>query len=217
MPLSFGGIGWWIDDVAVNGDATCGTTGVENIVFEGDYDPVQSRVRIRWDMGGAGYPTVGIERAPDGQPRVRVANPVGDFGPGQWEDRDVTAGATYSYWVTAPRNGGPDLEYGPVRVAIPTGAPAPRVLTLGPVRPNPFNPGAKVPVSLDRDGRFVLRVFGVNGALVRTLHDGPGAPGLYPYAWDGRDDRGAAVPGGVYLIELKSGGRTRVEKAVLLR
>jgi flagellar hook assembly protein FlgD len=72
-------------------------------------------------------------------------------------------------------------------------------------------------VSLDRDGRFLLRVFAVNGALVRTLHDGPGTPGLHPFAWDGRDDRGAVVPGGVYLIELKSGSRTRVEKAVLLR
>lgn len=217
LPLTFGGIGWWIDDVAVNGDATCGTTGVENIVFEGAYDPVQSRVRIRWDMGGAGYPAVGIERALDGQPRVRVANLVGDFGPGEWEDRDLAAGTTYSYWITAPRNGAPDLEFGPVRVVIPTGMPAPRALTLGPVRPNPFNPGATLPVSLDRDGRFLLRVFGVNGALVRTLHDGPGAQGLHPFAWDGRDDRGAPVPGGVYLIELKSGSRTRVEKAVLLR
>ena len=85
------------------------------------------------------------------------------------------------------------------------------------VRPNPFHPVATLPVSLDRDGRFVLRVFRVNGALVRTLQDGPGAPGLHPYTWDGRDDRGVAVPGGVYLIELTSGGRTRVAKAVLLR
>lgn len=216
-PLTFGGVGWWIDDVAVNGDAACGTTGVEVIVFEADYDPVQSRVRVRWDLGGAGYPTIGIERAPDGQPRVRVANPVGYFGSGEWEDRDLAAGTTYSYWVVAPRDGAPNLEYGPVRVAIPTSAPAPRALALGPVRPNPFNPAATLPVSLDRDGRFVLRVFRVNGALVRTLHDGPGAPGLYPYTWDGRDDRGTAVPGGVYLIELKSGSRTRVEKAVLLR
>ncbi|HYQ96111.1 MAG TPA: FlgD immunoglobulin-like domain containing protein, partial [Candidatus Eisenbacteria bacterium] len=62
-----------------------------------------------------------------------------------------------------------------------------------------------------------LRVFRVNGTLVRTLHDGPGAPGPVSFTWDGRDDRGAAVSGGVYLIELRSGNRTRIEKAVLLR
>ena len=215
--LTFGGSGWWIDDVSVNGDATCATTGAEVIPFDAEYDPVQSRVRVTWDLGGAGYPTVGIERAQDGGSRVRVANPVGYFGPGEWEDRDLAAGTTYSYWVTAPREGAPNLEYGPVRVAIPASPPAPRVLALGPVRPNPFHPAATLPVSLDRDGRFVLRVFRVNGALVRTLQDGPGAPGLHPYTWDGRDDRGVAVPGGVYLIELESGGRTRVAKAVLLR
>jgi flagellar hook assembly protein FlgD len=90
-------------------------------------------------------------------------------------------------------------------------------LALGSVRPNPFNPEATIPVSLDRDGPFTLRVFRVDGTLVRTLHEGPSAPGVFAYRWDGKNAAGKMLPGGLYLIELKSGNRSRVTKAVLLR
>jgi hypothetical protein len=104
-----------------------------------------------------------------------------------------------------------------VEVTVPAGSQTPRVLALGRIRPNPFNPEATLPVSLDRDGTFALRVYRVDGVLVRTLHDGPGTAGVYAFRWDGRDAAGKALPGGVYLIELKSASRTRVEKAILLR
>jgi len=53
--------------------------------------------------------------------------------------------------------------------------------------------------------------------LVGPVPDGPGGAGVYPFRWGGRDDQGGGLPGGLYLIELKSGQRTRVEKAILLR
>ncbi len=211
-----GGIGWWIDDVAVNGDATCATTAAEAPV-EALYDAARSRVVVSWDLGGAGVSTVGIDRAVNGGPRVRVANPVGYYGPGTWEDSDLRPGGTQDYWVLASLGGGAPTEYGPVEVQIPGGSQAPRALALGRVRPNPFNPEATLPVSLDRDGAFTLRVYRVDGVLVRTLHEGPSPAGVYAFRWNGRDAAGKPLPGGVYLIELKSGSRTRVEKAVLLR
>jgi len=93
----------------------------------------------------------------------------------------------------------------------------PRALALGAVRPNPFNPEATLPVTLDRDGPFTLRIYRVDGVLVRTLHDGPASAGVYAFRWDGRDGEGTALPGGMYLIELRAEGRTRVEKGILLR
>ena len=212
-----GGVGWWIDDVAVNGDATCATTGAEVIPLTAEYDATRPRIVVRWDLGGAGISTVGIDRAVEGAPRVRVADPSGYFGPGSWEDLDLRPGKTQSYWVLVSREGAPQVEYGPVQVTIPSSPKAPRVLALGRVRPNPFNPEATLPVSLDRDGRFALRVFRVDGVLVRTLYEGVSPAGVYAFRWDGRDAGGKALPGGVYLIELESGSRTRVEKAVLLR
>jgi M6 family metalloprotease-like protein len=212
-----GGVGWWIDDVAVNGDATCATTAAEVIPLAAEYDAARPRIVVRWDLGGAGISTVGIDRAVDAGPRARVADPSGYFGPGSWEDLDLRPGKTQSYWVLVAREGAPQVEYGPVQVTIPSSPNAPRVLALGPVRPNPFNPEATLPVSLDQDGRFALRVFRVDGVLVRTLFEGVSPAGVYAFRWDGRDAGGVALPGGVYLIELKSGSRTRVEKAILLK
>ncbi len=212
-----GGSGWWIDDVLVSGDATCGTTASEFVPLEARYDAARSRVVVSWDLGGAGVPMVGIDRAVSGGPRVRVASPVGYYGPGSWEDLDLTPGRTQDYWVLVPRDGGAQVEYGPVEVSIPSGSQAPKALALGRARPNPFNPEATFPVALDRDGVFAIRVYRVDGVLVRTLHDGPAPAGVYAFRWDGRDAAGRPLPGGVYLIELKSGARTRVEKATLLR
>ena len=212
-----GGQGWWIDDVRVNGDATCATTGTEVIPLDAQYDAARAGVVVAWDLGQAGVSTVGIDRTLNSGARMRVANPTGSFGPGTWEDQDTAPGRTQAYWVVVSHDGAPASEYGPVLVTIPTGSQAPRVLSVGAVRPNPFNPEARIPVSLDRDGRFALRVYRVDGTLVRTLHDGPGAAGVYAFAWNGRDAEGRAAPAGVYLIELTSLGRTRVEKAVLIR
>jgi hypothetical protein len=216
-PSGGGGQGWWIDDVRVTGDAECATTGAEVIPLAARFDAGRSRVVIDWDLGQAGVSTVGIDRAVNFGPRARVANPTGYFGPGTWEDSDLLPGRTQAYWVLVSRNGAPDSEYGPVEITVPATSQAPRVLSLGPVRPNPFNPEARIPVSLDRDGRFALRVYRVDGTLVRTLHDGPGVAGVYAFPWNGRDTEGRAAPAGVYLIKLTSLGRSKVEKAILIR
>ncbi|HXF59052.1 MAG TPA: FlgD immunoglobulin-like domain containing protein, partial [Candidatus Saccharimonadales bacterium] len=207
---------WWIDDVAVNGDASCVTTGTE-VTLEAAYDPSRARVAVRWDLGSASAPTAWIDRAAGGGARGRIADLADLSGAGLWEDADVSPGRTQTYWLVVPRENGGQDEYGPVEVTIPPGSLSPRVLALGRVRPNPFNPEASIPVTLDRDGSFTLRVFRVDGALVRTLHEGPATAGPYAFRWDGRDASGRALPGGVYLIELRADGRTRVEKGILLR
>ena len=212
-----GGVGWWIDDVAVNGDATCATTDVSDVTFEGFYDASRGNVALQWDIGFGSAPALGIDRSVDGGPRRRVANLSDLFGPGSWEDADVSPGRVQDYWLVIPRENGGRDEFGPVEVVIPSDSPPKRALELGPVHPNPFNPVANLPVTLDRDGPYSLRVYRVDGVLVRTLHDGPGAAGVYAFQWDGRDDRGRTLPGGIYLIELRAAGRTRVEKGILLR
>src|SRR5262249_21314771 len=139
-----GGTGWWIDDVSVNGDASCSTTDVDVIPLEASYDAPRARVVVRWDLGAAGVSSVGIDRAASGSPRVRVATPTGYFGPGSWEDPDVKEGRTQDYWIVIAKPGQGEIEYGPVEITVPTGSPP--VLSLGPTRPNPFNPEATLPV-----------------------------------------------------------------------
>ena len=208
------GAGWWIDDVATTGDAVCAGTDADAFTFDASYRADRSAVWVSWDLGGEGVPSVRIDRAPVGGDRALLSTPTGYFGSGHLEDPTAEPGQSYLYWLTALRAGGSPLEYGPARVDVPSRAPA---LTLGPVHPNPFRPEARIPVTLDRDGDIVLRIFRADGTLVRTLYRGPGTAGTRMFAWNGQDDRGKRLAAGVYLIELRSGSRTQVEKGMLLR
>jgi hypothetical protein len=208
------GLGWWIDDVSVAGSASCTTTAIAIADFSaaGDSEGGRPAVRLTWTVADAAGGTVGIDRAgPDGA-RHRIAT-LPASGAGSYVDTGVAPGA-WSYWLTASRPGEPSSQAGPVAVTVPG---VPRVLAISPARPNPFRDGTSVAVSLDQDGPFVVRVFHADGRLVRTLARGPGRAAGFVLTWDGRDDRGRPAGAGIYFIELRSAGRTRVQKAVLLR
>jgi len=66
-------------------------------------------------------------------------------------------------------------------------------------------------LELDRRGAVAVDVLDVFGRRVRTLHRGVAATGTLRLEWDGRDDRGASVPAGVYFAEARmEGSSTRV-------
>jgi len=214
-----GGLGWWIDDVAVTGDDECGTTAVQITRFDGSTVPGRAAVALEWRLADAVGATVELDRALGAEPRRRIATLQVEDRDGAFEDGDVIPGVTYSYWITVSRPGEPDAGAGPILVTVLSGSGggAPRALVLGRIRPNPFRPSAAFSVSLDRDGPYVVRVFRADGSLVRTLADSRGRQGILPFTWDGTDDRGRPVGAGVYLFELRAQGRVRVQKAVLLR
>jgi M6 family metalloprotease-like protein len=208
--------GWWIDDVVVTGDASCTTTAIAIARFEGAPAADRPGVRLAWTLGDAAGSSIGIDRAEVGAARRRLVTLGPESAEGSYLDSAVRAGYTYEYWLVASREGEPSAEAGPIEVTV-SEAGAPRVLTLGPIRPNPFNPQALIPVSLDRGGRFVLRVYRADGTPVRTLAAGSRPAGTYQFTWNGTDDHGADVGTGVYLVELRSESRVRVQKAILLR
>jgi flagellar hook assembly protein FlgD len=43
------------------------------------------------------------------------------------------------------------------------------------------------------------------------------AAGEHTLGWDGRDPEGRAVPNGLYLVRLQSGGETRTGRLVMAR
>ena len=85
--------------------------------------------------------------------------------------------------------------------------------------PNPFNPTTQIRYSLSDRVRVTLRVYDVDGKLVRTLVDGTQSPRVseYQVAWDGRSDRGEAVASGVYFYRLVAGSYVATRKMVLLK
>ncbi|MDO8804940.1 MAG: M6 family metalloprotease domain-containing protein [Elusimicrobiota bacterium] len=77
----------------------------------------------------------------------------------------------------------------------------------------------KLDVTVLRAGNVTIKIYTVNGGLVRTVYDGPaGAGPLIPApAWDGRNDSGAVVASGLYLVHVTGPGVNKTEKLVLIK
>ncbi len=93
----------------------------------------------------------------------------------------------------------------------------PRVMTLGPNVPNPFNPRTKISFDLARPGQTRLSIFDVRGMLVRQLLDADLPAGPHTAVWDGLDQRGLAVGSGAYFYRLESGPEVQARKMLLIR
>ncbi|HPS39021.1 MAG TPA: M6 family metalloprotease domain-containing protein [Candidatus Cloacimonadota bacterium] len=83
--------------------------------------------------------------------------------------------------------------------------------------PNPFNPETTLSFELSRPEKVSLNIYNLKGQLVRTLVSGAFGSGAHSLVWDGRDDRGIAVSGGMYLYQLQAGELCRTRKMVLLK
>jgi hypothetical protein len=82
--------------------------------------------------------------------------------------------------------------------------------------PNPFH-GATVFRYRGPEGASAnLEIFDVRGRLVRDLFTGV-VSGLQSWEWDGRDDSGLALAGGVYLARFRSDGEIKTAKIVKIR
>ena len=104
----------------------------------------------------------------------------------------------------------------PTAVEVETELP-PAALQLSQNAPNPFNPVTVLRFQLGQPGPVALRIYSVDGRLVRTLVRGNLPSGRFKVTWDGKDDRGSAVASGMYLSELVSSGQRVTRKLSLLR
>ncbi|RMI14696.1 MAG: T9SS C-terminal target domain-containing protein [Calditrichaeota bacterium] len=68
--------------------------------------------------------------------------------------------------------------------------------------PNPFNPTTTLRYRVPRTARVKIEVFNNLGQKVRTLVNGPHAPGIYAAVWDGTGDEGTAMASGVYVARM---------------
>ena len=83
--------------------------------------------------------------------------------------------------------------------------------------PNPFNPQTKVNYTLKTAGPATVKIFSLEGRLVKTLHDGFSPAGTSELHWNGLDNTGRAVPSGVYFLHVQSAGTKAVQKLYLLK
>ncbi|MDX2473136.1 MAG: C25 family cysteine peptidase [Candidatus Krumholzibacteria bacterium] len=90
-------------------------------------------------------------------------------------------------------------------------------LALYAAQPNPAPGSTALGFTLPRDTHVRLRVYDVAGRLVRSLVDGRVASGEGVKIWDGRDESGQPVAGGVYFYRLEAGADILTRKMILVR
>ena len=104
--------------------------------------------------------------------------------------------------------------------ANPTGVPGPMPLlafALLPPSPNPSLGATQFAFSLPEPGPVALEVFDVRGRLVVALLNGPAPAGTHLCVWRGADSNGAPAANGVYVVRLRSAGRTQTQRTILMR
>ncbi|MBD3336940.1 MAG: hypothetical protein GF355_15615 [Candidatus Eisenbacteria bacterium] len=83
-------------------------------------------------------------------------------------------------------------------------------------RPNPFSTETRIGFDLPRAGEIDLSIYAPDGRLVRTLVAGECPAGRQSVRWDGLDDAGRPVAGGVYFYTLNAPGIEESRQMILL-
>ena len=96
----------------------------------------------------------------------------------------------------------------------------PKVTTLLPNYPNPFNPETWIPYQLAKPADVMLTIYAIDGQVIRWLELGHQAAGIYQNRsraayWDGKNELGEPVASGVYFYTLTAGEFTATRKMLI--
>jgi WD40 repeat protein len=84
--------------------------------------------------------------------------------------------------------------------------------------PNPFNTLTCIKYLLPKRSYVELKIYNIQGQIVKTLVREIKEPGIYSIYWNGRDFNGRLLPNGIYLYELSIPGKERkVRKMILMK
>ena len=93
----------------------------------------------------------------------------------------------------------------------------PDQVQLFPNYPNPFNPITNIAFSLAKYSLVNLKIVDIEGRQVRHLLSNGFAAGRHGVSWNGTNDLGKSVAGGVYLCSIMAGESRKSIKMVLLK
>jgi len=170
---------------------------------------------------------------------ARIATLLGDAGNGSGygsatlaipDDPSLYGRLFYGRWyVTDPAASGgvassPTFQmrvfgpHGASQALAVTPVSTPHAIRLYAGEPNPFLSQSTLRFDLAARSDVKLNVYDVTGRVVRNLYDRPATPaGRYTVAWDGRDDAGHDLPGGMYFYRLDTEHGSDSGRAVKLR
>ncbi|HMA63152.1 MAG TPA: DUF3472 domain-containing protein, partial [bacterium] len=83
--------------------------------------------------------------------------------------------------------------------------------------PNPFNPETRISYQLPKAMKISLKIYNLEGKLIRTLVNGHKQSGFHTQLWKGHDDQGKRVNSGYYFYRLKANGQVFTRKMILVK
>jgi hypothetical protein len=104
-----------------------------------------------------------------------------------------------------------------VRAGTPDQLDVPKVSFLENSYPNPFNPQTTLAYGVAIQGPVTIKVYSVDGRLVKTLLNEVRGPGSYKVIWDGTDNRGQRVASGMYMARLQALDNTQLQRMMLVK
>ncbi len=114
---------------------------------------------------------------------------------------------------------GPNLDHrigfwvpGSIATSVDDQAELPTIHQLGQNQPNPFNPVTTIRYAIPSAERVSMRLYDVNGRLVRELIHEEQSPGYYEFTLDA-----SRLASGVYFYRLEAGRFLETKKMVLLK
>lgn len=148
----------------------------------------------------------------------------------QFTDEQAQPSHTYYYYLEDVDLAGKRTKSDVIRVTLPA-FPAVRVLAQSRVLPrqssllynypNPFNPETWIPYNLAAAADVTVQIYDARGHLIRTLHPGYQPADFYldkdkAAYWNGQDNTGEQVSGGVYFYRLSAGNFSAMRKMIVL-
>jgi hypothetical protein len=129
-------------------------------------------------------------------------------------DRLVKAGQTYEYLLESVSLAGVRVTEKIVEVAVPV----PTEYAMLGNYPNPFNPSTRIGFRLPETSDVTLKIYGVQGNLVRELALNQSyEAGDHYLTWDGTDSDGQSVASGMYVYLVSAGSFKQTAKMLLIK
>ncbi|RKY86857.1 hypothetical protein DRQ09_05470 [candidate division KSB1 bacterium] len=83
--------------------------------------------------------------------------------------------------------------------------------------PNPFNSITTIKFSVPHSSRVSLKIYNLQGRLIKNLVNSTLLPGKYSVIWDGRNSYGITTATGIYIIKLQGNDFVSTRKILFLK
>ena len=83
--------------------------------------------------------------------------------------------------------------------------------------PNPFNPNTEIRFALREAGLVTVRIFNIQGQLVKEVFNQYCPAGSLMLQWDGKNAQSNDLASGIYLCQIKAGSLVATQKLTLIR